>query len=137
MKPIAKWATPAGVHVLEAKCRDGRWVVSGVGLGTARCPECDALSSRRQGWQIRQLLDLAVQGSQVILKVKVTRWRCQNRHCPRQTFADRLPRVAYTSGGRPAECLLSRLGLPQSDDTVLRNLKRHVGTRSQTRPCGL
>jgi transposase len=34
--------------------------------------------------------------------------------------------VGHSAGGRPAERLLSRLGLPQSDDTVLRNLKRYV-----------
>jgi hypothetical protein len=34
--------------------------------------------------------------------------------------------VGHSAGGRPAERLLTRLGLPQSDDTVLRNLKRHV-----------
>ena len=78
------------------------------------------------------------------LRVKLTRWRCQNRRCDRQTFADRLPQVArsfarrtcrvaelarlvgHSAGGRPAERLLTRLGLPQSDDTVLRNLKRYV-----------
>jgi transposase len=39
--------------------------------------------------------------------------------------------VGHTSGGRPAERLSNRLGLPQSDDTVLRNLKRHAGSSSQ------
>ncbi|MGI4748350.1 MAG: transposase family protein [Janthinobacterium lividum] len=127
--------------------RDGKWLVSGLGLGlgTARYPKCGARSSRRHGWRIRHLQDLPVQGVQVTLKVKVTRWRYQNTRCFTQTFADPLPEVAaplgrrtrrvaelarlvgHTSGGRPAERLLNRLGLPQSDDTVLRNLKRHAG----------
>ena len=34
--------------------------------------------------------------------------------------------MGHSAGGRPAERLLNRLGLPQSDDTVLRNLKRYV-----------
>jgi transposase len=37
--------------------------------------------------------------------------------------------VGHASGGRPAERLLTHLGLPQSDDTVLRNLKHHVAER--------
>jgi transposase len=39
--------------------------------------------------------------------------------------------VGQASGGRPAERLLNRLGLPQSDDTVLRNLKRHAAGSSR------
>ena len=31
------------------------------------------------------------------------------------------------AGGRPAERLMASLGLPQSDDTILRGLKRHAG----------
>jgi hypothetical protein len=80
----------------------------------------------------------------VTLRVRLARWRRQNRRCERKTFADRLPQgtrpfarrtcrvdelarlVGRAAGGRPAERLLTHLGLPQSDDTVLRNLKRHV-----------
>ena len=149
MRTIANWAAVAGLRVLGAEMRDGKWLVSGLGMGTARCPECDARSSRRHGWQIRHLQDLPVQGAQVTLKIKVTRWRCQAPDCSRQTFADPLPQVArsrsrrtcrvaelarlvgHASGGRPAERLLNCLGLPQSDDTVLRNLKRQAGGTSQ------
>jgi transposase len=34
--------------------------------------------------------------------------------------------LAHAVGGRPAERLLMRFGLPQSDDTLLRSLKRHA-----------
>ena len=147
MKTIAQWVSTAGVCVLDAEMRDGKWLVSGLGLGAARCRGCDTPSCRRQGWQLRHPQDLPVQGAQVLLSVKVARWRCQNPHCSRQAFADPLPRVArslgrrtcrvaelaklvaHASGGGPAERLLNRLGLPQSDDMVLRNLKRHVAGR--------
>ena len=127
MRTIAKWASVAGVRVLDTEMRDGKWLISGLAMGTARCPECDELSSRRHGWRIRHLQDLPVQGAQVTLRVKVTRWRCQNSGCFRQTFADPLPEVAasqgrrtrrvaelarlvgHTSGGRPAERLLGCL----------------------------
>ena len=149
MRTIAKWAASAGVRVLDTGMRDEKWIVPGLGIGTARCPQCDALSSCRHGWRTRHLQDLPVHGAEVILRVKVTRWRCLNSHCPRQTFADPLPEVAavlgrrtrrvaelarlvgHASGWRPAERLLKRLGLPQSDDTVLRNLKRHASGSSR------
>src|ERR1700712_2324817 len=130
MRTIAKWASVAGVRVLDTEMRDGKWLISGLAMGTARCPECDELSPRRHGWRIRHLQDLPVQGAQVTLRVKVTRWRCQNLRCLRQTFADPLPEVAaplgrrncrvaelarlvgHTSGGRPAERLLTRPRVP-------------------------
>ena len=77
MRAIAQWAVAAGVQVLDTEMRDGNWLVAGLRLGTARYPECDALSSRRHGWRIRDVQDLPVQGAQVILRVKVTPWRCQ------------------------------------------------------------
>jgi len=84
------------------------------------------------------------QGTVVTLQVRLARWQCRNRRCQRRTFADRLPEIArsfarrtcraaelarlvgHAAGGRPAERLMTRLGLPQSDDTILRNLKRHA-----------
>ena len=36
--------------------------------------------------------------------------------------------IGYSAGGRPAERILRQLGLPQSDDTVLRSLKANAGT---------
>jgi len=36
---------------------------------------------------------------------------------------------AYTAGGRPAERLMTKLGIPVSNDTLLRHLKRHQGHR--------
>ena len=82
--------------------------------------------------------------------VSCARWQCRNHSCERQTFGDRLPDVArayarrtsrvadltrlfgHAAGGRPAERLMANLGLPQSDDTILRSLKRHVGARDGT-----
>ena len=37
----------------------------------------------------------------------------------------------HAAGGRPAERLMASLGLPQSDDTILRSLKRHPGARDE------
>src|SRR3984957_19248929 len=145
MMKTAKWVLASGLQLLGSECRDGRWTVSAVGRGTARCPECDVRSARRHGWQVRHLQDLPAQGAPVTLRVSLARWQCQNQGCERQTFSDRLPNVAgscarrtcrvadlarlfgHVAGGRPAERLMASLGLPQSDDTILRGLKRHAG----------
>jgi transposase len=76
--------------------------------------------------------------------MRVSRWRCLNRECERETFTDQLPEIVcpharrtqriaqlvhlfgHGSGGRPAERLMKRLGMPVSDDTILRHLKRQV-----------
>ena len=68
------------------------------------------------------------------------RWRCRNAECERQTFVDQLPAIArpharrtcrvadivqllgHAMGGLPGERLMNRLGMPVSDDTILRLL---------------
>ena len=88
-----------------------------------------------------------MQGAAVTVKMEVSRWRCLNRECQRQTFADRLPEIVsrharrtdrtaelvhlfgHGTGGRPGERLMARLGMPVSDDTILRHLKRQVARR--------
>src|SRR6202030_1213964 len=67
-----------------------------------------------------------------------------NRECERETFTDQLPEIVcpharrtqriaelvhligHGTGGRPGERLMKRLGMPVSDDTILRHLKRQV-----------
>ena len=46
-------------------------------------------------------------------------------------MADLARLFGHAAGGRPAERLMASLGLPQSDDTILRSLKRHVGARDE------
>jgi transposase len=46
----AKWALGSGLQLLGSECRDGRWTISAVGQGSARCPGCDVRSTRRHGW---------------------------------------------------------------------------------------
>ena len=127
---IAVTTTPDGI-VVEAE-----------GPAPGRCPACGQRSDVRHSRYWRSLKDLATQGRSVVLRVHVTRWRCQNERCTRLIFADRLvgvsaARVHHTSrfgsvvhlvghalGGRGGERLLTRLGMAVSDDTILRLLKR-------------
>jgi transposase len=83
-----------------------------------------------------------MQGSPVMVRLQVGRWRCGNRRCPRKIFTERVPELAvpwaqrtkrfrevvrligHGMGGRPGERLLSRIGMAVSDDTILRAIKR-------------
>ena len=42
--------------------------------------------------------------------------------------------LGHAAGGRPAERLMARLGMPVSDDTILRHLKRQPVARTSTPP---
>jgi len=108
------------------------------------CPSCSREGHHHSGYR-RVLRDLPWQGQRVRLEVLVRRFRCRNRECPspraRQVFSERITEVArprarettrasqflrwvgYATGGRPAERLLHRMGLPISDNTVLRRVK--------------
>jgi hypothetical protein len=126
--------------------------VRAVGLGSGRYPDCEPLPTSRHSRYVRYLQDLPVQGITVALCVKLSRWRCRDRRCERKTFSDLLPRIArpfarrtrrvselthlvgHAAGGRLAERLMTRLGLPQSDDTILWQLKRHHAERGEVTP---
>ena len=78
------------------------------------------------------------------VKLRLQRWQCRNKACKRKTFAAQLPEIAaplarrttraaelvylfgHGVGGRPGERLLKRIGMPTSDDTILRHLKRRA-----------
>ncbi|NGO54784.1 ISL3 family transposase [Mesorhizobium camelthorni] len=121
---------------------DDNWVVSAAGPAFGICPDCSRRTRNRHGWFNRSLQDLPVQGKTVTVKLRLSRWRCARQNCERQTFTDRLPTIAspyarrtkrvaeivgllgHSTGGRPGERLMGRLGMPVSDDTILRQLKR-------------
>lgn len=58
---------------------------------TAVCPSCQHVSRRVHSYYTRSPQDLPVSGHIVQLVLRVRRFRCLNQHCPRQTFAERLP----------------------------------------------
>jgi len=143
MRTKSKWSPSPGVKVLGvALTVDDGWVVSAAGSAVGICPDCGRRSRSRHGWSHRHLQDLPVQGKPVTVKLLLSRSRCSYRKCERQTFTDRLPMIAapyarrtrrvgeipgllgHSTGGRPGERLMQRLGMPVSDDTILRQLKR-------------
>jgi transposase len=90
---------------------------------------------------------LPAQGAGVTVRLRIQRWQCRNEACQRRTFAERLPEMAaplarrtaraaelvhlfgHGVGGRPGERLMKRIGMPTSDDTILRCLKWRAKAR--------
>ena len=152
MRKKIKLAFDPRIKVEEIEIRDGRWVVSARAAGERSCPGCGELSTSRHDWHYRRLQDLPVQGTPLVLDLRLGRWRCLNEPCSRKTFVERLPSVAaprarrtvqvaeivrlfgHAAGGLPGERLLSRLAMPVSDNAILRQLKRHVRERADPAP---
>lgn len=145
MRTRSKWSPGPGIKVQSVVSNDdGDWVVSACGPTSGTCPDCQHQSRSRHGWSYRSLQDLPVQGNEVTVRLQLSRWRCTYRQCRRQTFTDRVPAIAspyarrttkvaeiigvlgHSTGGRPGERLMRRLGMPISDDTILRHLKRNA-----------
>jgi transposase len=128
---------------------ENRWVISAAAPEFGFCPGCGARSIRRHSRYSRHLQDLPAQGAIVAVKLLMTRWRCRNDACERKTFSDELPGVAaryarrtlragrllqlfaHGAGGKPSERLMQRLGMPASDDTILRHLKRGAARKGK------
>jgi transposase len=142
-----EWDPDLGIKTTDAELHGGKWVVRAGGGKSAPCPGCGRLSRSRKGRHRRRLQDLPIQGSPVGLELELSRWRCRNADCAKKSFVEQPHRVAppharrtcrvtelarligHAAGGRPAERILRQLGLPQSDDTVLRNVKRSASYR--------
>lgn len=68
----------AGQLVIEARVR----------APSAACPRCGRVSERVHGRYVRQLRDAAVGGVQLVILLKVRRFRCGNSACPAVMFAE-------------------------------------------------
>lgn len=108
----------------------------------ALCPACGQSSRRIHSYYVRSPRDLPISGQAVQLKLRVRRFRCQNKQCARQTFAERLPEIVAVSAQQTrrltqllktfaialnaegASRLLVHLAIPTSGDTLLRLVKR-------------
>jgi hypothetical protein len=150
MKTLASWAPAPNLTVVAVEPGQPAWIVSvdchGAELDSPRacCPVCGTQSGSRHSTYIRTLGDLSAQGAPVSIHARMTRWRCRNDQCDRRIFAERLPALAtpfarrttrlaeivrlfgHSAGGRPSERLMARLGMPVSDTTILRCLKKGV-----------
>jgi transposase len=133
MRKKFKLSVGPGIEVEEIELRDGRRVLSARAAGERSCPVCGKPSTSRHDWHRRHLQDLPVQGTPLVLDLRLGRWRCLSELCSCRTFVERLPSVAapmarrtvrvaeiarlfgYAAGGLPSERLLARLAMPVSD----------------------
>jgi transposase len=117
------------------------WVLEAHGPDRAPCPACLKVSHSRHSCYWRTLKDLPSHGAQVVLKLRVNRWRCGNAFCAVRFFTrplggvvkayaretnrahDLTLLIGHALGGLPGERLMSRLNMATSDDTILRRLK--------------
>src|SRR5215831_15492394 len=61
---------------------------------TALCPLCTTSAHRLHSHYERTLADLPWAHYRVRLQLRVRKWFCRNRDCPRRIFTERLPAVA-------------------------------------------
>ena len=105
---------------------------------SAPCSVCAQPSVTVHSRYPRTIRDVPCAGHAVRLCVEVRRFRCHNRACPRQIFAERLPdlapafaqrtarltvtlqRLALTLASKSGAPLLARCGMPVSPSTLLR-----------------
>ncbi|GCE17675.1 ISL3 family transposase [Dictyobacter kobayashii] len=116
---------------------------------TAVCPTCQHISHRVHSYYTRSPHDLPVSGQTVQLILSVRRFRCQNRQCARQTFAERLPElplsarqtarlgailesIAVVLSGQAGSRLAEQLSMPVSADALLRRAKKARSTSPLT-----
>jgi transposase len=110
---------------------------------TAACPLCGQFSQRVHSRYQRKLADLPMQGNTVLIQVRMRRFFCNAPACPRQIFAERMPKLARVHarstlrlsqahaqiglvlGGEPGSRLAKQLAMPTSPDTLLRRVKQY------------
>ncbi|MGH2459902.1 MAG: transposase family protein [Chloroflexota bacterium] len=84
----------AGFRLLQVVIEDDQVILVVVpARRTAICPICQRRSARIQSQYERTLVDLPVGERTVRLRLRVRRFRCGNRDCPRRVFAERFPRL--------------------------------------------
>ena len=106
------------------------------------CPLCAIPARRIHSQYERTLADLPWAASRVRLQLRVRKWFCRNRHCPRRIFTERLPTIAapwarrtlrlaqrlvalgMALGGRAGMRLSHAWDLAVSRNTLLRLLRR-------------
>jgi transposase len=108
----------------------------------ACCPLCQCHSESIHSRYSRMVADLPWAGWAVRLELHVRRFFCRNKECPRRIFTERLPGVVAPSargttrlcdlltligfalGGEAGNCLVERMGLEASPQTLLRLIRQ-------------
>jgi len=106
-------------------------------VSEALCPLCQCRSESIHSRYTRVVADLPWAGWAVRLELHVRRFFCQNKECKRRIFTERLPGVVapyarrttrltdllmligFAMGGEAGNCLVERMGLEASPETLL------------------
>ncbi|WP_246002664.1 ISL3 family transposase [Allorhizocola rhizosphaerae] len=107
----------------------------------AVCPRCERRSARVHSRYERRLVDAAIGGRQVEIRISVRRLFCRNKLCPAVTFAEQidgltarharrspalrqmLESIGLALAGRAGARLAIRLGLPATRSSMLRLIR--------------
>ncbi|MFF2548719.1 ISL3 family transposase [Kitasatospora sp. NPDC058063] len=107
----------------------------------AGCPSCGAVSTRVHSSYVRRLDDRAAGGRRVVVELRVRRFRCRERACPRATFVEQAPGLTFRHGrrsqglqtalqqlalalaGRAGSRLAETFAVPVSRSTLLRLIR--------------
>ncbi|MFD5437338.1 transposase family protein [Kitasatospora sp. NPDC127067] len=91
-----------GMRVECMEVRDGRVVIeaSTPGHVPVPCPGCGAPSGRVHSRYGRHLADARCGGRGVVIELSVRRMFCDNRGCPRVTFAEQMDGLTCRYGRR-------------------------------------
>jgi transposase len=134
---------PSGLQLvrLEADEQSIIAVVATTSSG-ALCPLCQCRSESIHSRYTRVVADLPWAGWGVRLELHVRRFFCQNQECKRRIFTERLPGVVapsarrttrltdlltligFAMGGEAGNCLVERMGLEASPETLLRLVRQ-------------
>jgi hypothetical protein len=105
---------------------------------TACCSTCGERSRRVHSRYIRRVTDEPLAGRQLVVHLRIRRFFCIRRTCPKRTFAEQAPalarryaghstllrgtleRIGVALGGRPGARLSAALRRPVSRMTLLR-----------------
>ncbi|MBP0455112.1 transposase family protein [Kitasatospora sp. RG8] len=70
----------------------------------AGCPSCGTVSTRTHSSYVRRLDDCAAGRRRVVVELRVRRFRCRERACPRTTFVEQAPGLPSVTGGGARAC---------------------------------
>ncbi|MES0838412.1 ISL3 family transposase [Nocardiopsis tropica] len=105
------------------------------------CPRCGTESTRLHGRYERTVRDSTVGGAEVVIRLRIRRFRCLDPDCPAVTFAEQIPgltsphgrfslprkeamtAIARALAGRAGARLAQLLGMPVNRMTLLRSLR--------------
>jgi len=133
----------AGLHVEQVAIADDAVHIDLHRTGrSVRCPGCRRRSHRVHSSYTRRIADLPIAGCEVVLHLRVRRFRCSAPRCPRRIFAEQVPGLAarrarrstpllaslreigFALGGRPGARIGRRLKMPASRSTLLRLVRQ-------------